>query len=300
MLRPSPRRRGDVVAGGGVVAHSCADDDVESTVELAVAWSGEPVTAGVTRGRWQWCDTAERCEGGLGPDATVVGVGAHNDGRGDRPDARTRLQAGSEFLGQDAKLAVILAEHLGVLKHGCGEPSCFAPCDRLRVSWTVAATSDAPRGDGADLGVADSLPGINAEVDAAQERVECVAVRGALLVHDRPGCQEYPQRCAPSRLSWSGEVVVFTAQHRPRGCLGVEGVGLPCVGVTRTCRGTDLSDLEALLSQCRCDAGSVGRGPLDRGEDAALSPTQDPRDRRAVPVLVVGKDAVSTTAPLLQ
>lgn len=38
---------GGVLTGGGVVAQACADDDVDSAVELAIAGPGEAVAGGV-------------------------------------------------------------------------------------------------------------------------------------------------------------------------------------------------------------------------------------------------------------
>ena len=40
----------DVVAGGGVVTHACADDDVEGAVELAVSGSVQAMAMGIAGG----------------------------------------------------------------------------------------------------------------------------------------------------------------------------------------------------------------------------------------------------------
>src|SRR5690606_34733176 len=115
----------------------------------------------------------------------------HDDRRGDRSDAGLCLQTRSKFFGKQTQLVMVLAQDGGLLEHGPRQTASLTSCYCQRVACLQRAAG-APCGDGADLLVAQWLSGVDAQVDAAQERVQGVAVGGSLLVDDRAGCQQYP------------------------------------------------------------------------------------------------------------
>lgn len=74
----------DVCACFGIVKHGHPGDDVEGSVQLAVAVAVEPVSRRVARGRRDRVHPGEGGEGCLGPHPAAVGVRSKDDGRGDR------------------------------------------------------------------------------------------------------------------------------------------------------------------------------------------------------------------------
>src|SRR5690606_22591259 len=117
-------------------------------------------------------------------DPAVMGVGADDDRRGDGSDAWLGLKAGSEGLCKQVKLAVVLLQEIALLDDGTGQTTSLAPSDCRRVVLCGGA-ADPPCRDRADLRVGQGLARIYPQVDAAQQREEGVAVRGALLIEDR-------------------------------------------------------------------------------------------------------------------
>jgi len=153
-----------------------------------------------------------------------VGVGADNDRRCDGPEPGNVLQAGSELFSELVQLAMVDLEQLGLLQDGDRETASLATGNDPGIGRSGAAS--APGRDGADLRVGQRLEGIDAKVDATQQRGERVAVRGALLVDDRACGEQHAQGSARPALAGPGNGVVVAADHRTGSCFGVKGVGL--------------------------------------------------------------------------
>ena len=81
---------------------------------------------------------------------------------------------------------------------------------------------------------------------------------------------------AVAGVAWLGHARAFLAEHPAGGGFGVEGIGLPGVGMCGSWSGAHFADGYAPSCQCRGEGGSVGGCAFDGGEDGARSVARDP------------------------
>ncbi|MFI7744945.1 hypothetical protein, partial [Kocuria rhizosphaericola] len=101
-----------------------------------------------------------------------MGVGTDDDRRRDRPDPRGLLQAGGEVLGQGLQRGAVGGQLLGAGSDSDRQALGLCPGDHY---VCLGVRHGPPGGDGSDLRVLQRPAGVDAEVDASQQRGEGIA-----------------------------------------------------------------------------------------------------------------------------
>jgi hypothetical protein len=157
------------------------------------------------------------------------------------PNAGRFLEPGCELFADELELPAIRREEFDLLEDGGGQPAGLPTNE----SHWIIPTTNAPSSNGSELTIGQGTASVDAQIAAAHQGDEGVAVGGALVINEVSSRQKNPQGSPFPAMTWASQAVVLPTDDRAGRPLGVNRVGLSSMSMCSFGGRAHLGDLDA-------------------------------------------------------